>query len=70
MKVKIRAAVVVGVNGDWSVVGWRLCSDDFAIGSAHDGVDSEAAFRGFLEAEIDIPDELPTIQAEVKEVRE
>lgn len=54
MKIKVRIAVAVDPEGNWSSAGWRGGSDDELMGIAIDET-APGENRYFLEAKLDIP---------------
>jgi hypothetical protein len=62
--VKVRIAVAVGQDGDWSVSGWKGAQDDDAMGIAIDGV-GETSSRYWITAELPIH-EVPTVAGTVE----
>lgn len=62
--VKVRIAVAVDSDGDWSASGWKGARDYHAMGTAVDGVGDNAS-RYWITAELPIP-EAPTIAGSVE----
>lgn len=65
--VKVRIAVAVGPDGDWSAYGWKGARDGHAMVTATDTV-CEGASRYWITAELPIPEvlEVPTIAGTVE----
>lgn len=61
---KVRIAVAVDADGDWSAVGSRGLSDEKSAGYAADTVSDPYHVR-FVEADVPLPD-TSTIEGEVK----
>jgi hypothetical protein len=62
--VKVRIAVTVDSDGDWSASGWKGAQDDDAMGIAIDGV-GENSSRYWITAELPIH-EVQTVAGSVE----
>lgn len=61
MKIKVRIALAANREGEWSAYGYRGHDDWGSIMDTFERMDGEQRF--WIEAEIDVPDEIPAIQA-------
>jgi hypothetical protein len=62
MKVKIKVAVAANSEGSWNAYGYSGHGDDWDdIMDAFEALYNERRF--WVEAELDVPDDLPTVQA-------
>jgi len=62
MKIKIRVAVAANSNGEWNAYGYPTKMNWETIMDAFERLDNEQRF--WVEAEIEVPDQPPTFQAE------
>lgn len=61
MKIKVRIAVAANSAGQWNAYGYPQESDWDATMDGFERMDNEQRF--WVEAEIDVPDEIPTVKA-------